>query len=170
MEYVVASISASESPHNIVAIVLPVVVVRTTIIGTHVRIEAKCVKAQDTTWNFLNSNGGCRFVSLGGLELGFLEVAACSSVVTEIDTLEATSTCCTMLVLCFFFRNSALLRAFLLFVKGLTFFLVRASGEREEALLSLVSKEKERVELESILREKVKALPWLTNVWQRARH
>ena len=101
--------------------------------------------------------------------MGFLEVAACSGVVTEIDTLEGTSTCCTM-VLCFLFRNSALLRAFLLFVEGLTFFLVRASGEREEALLSLVSKEKERVELESILREKVKALPWLTNVWQRARH
>ena len=163
MEYFVASNSVSESPHNIVAIVLPVVVVRTTIIGTHVRIEAKCVKAQDTTWNFLNSNGGCRFVSLGGLELGFLEVAAWSSVVTEIDTLE-------VLVLCFFFRNSALLRAFLLFVEGLTFFLVRASGEREEALLSLVSKEKERVELESILREKVKAMPRLTNVWRRARH
>ena len=98
--------------------------------------------------------------------MGFLEVAACSGVVTEIDTLEGTSTCCTM-VLCFFFRNSALLRAFLLFVEGLTFLLVSASGKRAEPLLSL---EKERVELESILREKVKALPWLTNVWQRARH
>ena len=40
VEYVV-----SESPHNIFAIVLPVVVVETTIIGTLVRIEAKCVKA-----------------------------------------------------------------------------------------------------------------------------
>ena len=95
--------------------------------------------------------------------MGFLEVAPWSSVVTEIDTLE-------VLVLCFFFRNSALLRAFLLFVEGLTFFLVRASGETADALPSLVSKEKERVELESILREKVKALPWLTNFWQRARH
>ena len=101
--------------------------------------------------------------------MGFSEVAACSGVVTEIDTPEGISAFCRV-ELCFYFRNSALLRAFLLFVKGLTFFLVRASGEREEALLSLVSKEKERVELESILREKVKALPWLTNVWQRARH
>ena len=101
--------------------------------------------------------------------MGFSEVAACSGVVTEIDTLEGTSGCCTE-ELCFFFRNSALLRAFLLFVEGLTFFLVRASGKRAEALPSLVSKEKERVELESILREKVKALPWLTNVWQRAKH
>ena len=42
--YVVASISVPESPHNIVTIVLPVVVVKTTIIGTLVRIEAKCVK------------------------------------------------------------------------------------------------------------------------------
>ena len=55
-------------------------------------------------------------------------------------------------------------------MEGLTFFLVRASGETAEALPSLVSKEKERVELESNLREKVKALPWLTNVWQRAKH
>ena len=101
--------------------------------------------------------------------MGFSEVVACSGVVTEIDTPEGISAFCTV-ELCFFFRNSALLRAFLLFVEGLTFFLVRASGERPEALLSLVSKEKERVELESILREKLKALPWLTNVWQRARH
>ena len=102
--------------------------------------------------------------------MGFSEVAACSGVVTEIDTLEGTSAFCITLELCFFFRNSALLRAFLLFVEGLTFFLVRASGETAEALPSLVSKEKERVELESILREKVKALPWLISVWQRAKH
>ena len=44
VEYVVASISVPESPDNIVTIVLPVVVVKTTIIGTLVRIEAKCVK------------------------------------------------------------------------------------------------------------------------------
>ena len=101
--------------------------------------------------------------------MGFSEVAACSGVVTEIDTPEGISAFCRV-ELCFYFRNSALLRAFLLFVEGLTFFLVRASGETAEALPSLVSKEKERVELESILREKVKALPWLTNFWQRARH
>ena len=101
--------------------------------------------------------------------MGFSEGAACSGVVTEIDTLEGTSGYSTV-KLCFFFRNSALLLAFLLFVEGLTFFLVRASGETADALPSLLSKEKERVELESILREKVKALPWLTNFWQRARH
>ena len=70
--------------------------------------------------------------------------------------------------LCFFLRNSALRLEFLLFVEGLTFFLVRASGKGAEALISLVSREKEKVE--SILREKVKALPWLANVWQKAKH
>ena len=70
--------------------------------------------------------------------------------------------------LCFFLRNSALRLEFLLFVEGLTFFLVRASGKGAEALLSLVSREKEKVE--SILREKVMALPWLANVWQKAKH
>ena len=74
--------------------------------------------------------------------MGFSEVAACSGVLTEIDTPEGISAFCRV-ELCFYFRKSALLRAFLLFVEGLTFFLVRASGEREEALLSLVSKEKE---------------------------
>ena len=101
--------------------------------------------------------------------MGFSEVAACSGVLTEIDTPEGISAFCRV-ELCFYFRNSALLRAFLLFVEGLTFFLVRASGETADALPSLLSKEKERVELELILREKVKALPWLTNFWQRARH
>ena len=90
----------------------------------------------------------------------------CSDVVTEADPLEGTSNC--TLELCFFFRNSALLLAFLLFVEGLTFFLVRASGRGAEAWLSLVSREKEKVEL--ILREKLKALPWLANAWQKAKH
>ena len=67
--------------------------------------------------------------------------------------LEGTSDC--TVELCFFFRNSALLLAFLLFVEGLTFFLVRASGRGAEAWLSLVSRAKEKVE--SILREKLKA-------------
>ena len=66
--------------------------------------------------------------------------------------------------LCFFFRNSALRLAFLLCVEGLTFFLVRGA----EPLLSLVSREKEKVE--SILMEKENALPWLTNAWQKAKH
>ena len=92
------------------------------------------------------------------------------SQVVRLEGKHTTQTAHCAMVLCFFFRNSALLWAFLLFVEGLTFFLVRASGERPEALLSLVSKEKERFELESILREKVKAMPRLTNVWRRARH
>ena len=45
VEYVVASISVSEGPHNIVTIVLPVVVAETTIVSTLVGIKAKCVKA-----------------------------------------------------------------------------------------------------------------------------
>ena len=65
---------------------------------------------------------------------------------------------------CFFFRNSALRLAFLLCVEGLNFFLVRGA----ELLLSLVSREKEKVE--SILMEKEKALPWLANAWQTAKH
>ena len=55
--------------------------------------------------------------------------------------------------LCFFFRNSALRLAFLLCVEGLNFFLVRGA----ELLLSLVSREKEKVE--SILMEKEKPCP-----------
>ena len=62
-------------------------------------------------------------------------------------------------------HNSAIRLTFLLFVEGLNFFLVRAPGKAAEATLSLVSREKEKVE--SISREKVKArklsmkaLPW----------
>ena len=85
---------------------------------------------------------------------------------SEADLLEGTSNC--TLGLCFFFRNSALLLAFLLFVEGLTFFHVRASARGTEAGLSLVSRAKEKVE--SILREKLKALPWLANAWQKTKH
>ena len=59
--------------------------------------------------------------------------------------------------------NSALRLAFLLIVEGLGFFF----RWLPEALL-LVSKEK--VKSEPIEREKLKTWPWLTSVWQKARH
>ena len=49
-------------------------------------------------------------------------------------------------------------------MEGLAFFLVPPRG----ASLLLVSREKEKVE--PMLREKLKALPWLVSAWQRARH
>ena len=63
----------------------------------------------------------------------------------------------------FFLKNSSLLLTFLLLVEGLVRFFPRVSF----TLLSLVSKEKEKVEL---VRLKLKSLPWLANVWQKARH
>ena len=65
--------------------------------------------------------------------------------------------------LSFFFRNSSLLLAFLLWVEGLILFLSTV----DFALIPLVSKEKEKEVLVSL---KLKALPWLANVWQKARH
>ena len=53
---------------------------------------------------------------------------------------------------------------FLLRVEGLAFFLVPPG----RASLLLVSRQKEKVE--PMFREKLKALPWLVSVWQRARH
>ena len=63
----------------------------------------------------------------------------------------------------FFLKNSSLLLSFLLLVEGLVRFFPRVSF----TLLSLVSKEKEKVVL---VRLKLKSLPWLANVWQKARH
>ena len=63
----------------------------------------------------------------------------------------------------FFLKNSSLLLTFLLLVEGLVRFFARVSF----TLLPLVSKEKEKVEL---VRLKLKSLPWLANVWQKARH
>ena len=57
--------------------------------------------------------------------------------------------------LIFFFRNSSLLLAFLLWVEGLDLFFTRL----EFTSLFLVSREKEKVEF--IVREKLKSLPWL---------
>ena len=66
--------------------------------------------------------------------------------------------------LSFFCRNSLLLLAFLLWVDGLDLFFARV----DFTLLSLVSREKEKVEL--MVREKLKSLPWLASAWQKARH
>ena len=49
-------------------------------------------------------------------------------------------------------------------MEGLIFFLVLGA----RALPPLVSREKEKLEL--ILREKLKALPWLASAWQKAKH
>ena len=64
----------------------------------------------------------------------------------------------------FFLKNSSRLLAFLLRVEGLDLFFSTAGF----TLLSLVSREKEKVEL--AVRLKVKSLPWLANAWQKARH
>ena len=60
--------------------------------------------------------------------------------------------------LSFLFRNSSLLLAFLLCVKGLNLFFTRV----EFPLVFLVSREKEKVEL--MVREKWKSMPWLASV------
>ena len=66
--------------------------------------------------------------------------------------------------LSFFLMNSSLRLAFLLWVEGLVRFFPRV----EFTLLSRVSREKEKEEL--MVRLKLKALPWLVSVWQKARH
>ena len=66
---------------------------------------------------------------------------------------------------CFLFRNWALRLAFRLFAEGLIFFLVTGGVT---TLKPLLSREKEN--LESMLREKLKALPWLASAWQKAKH
>ena len=60
--------------------------------------------------------------------------------------------------------NSALRLAFLLSVQGLGFFLFTLLSKAQ----LLVSREK--VKSEPIEREKLKTWPWLTSVWQKARH
>jgi hypothetical protein len=73
----------------------------------------------------------------------------------------------------FFARNSPLLLAFLRKEDGLGFFF-RTSATAEVVLssaggiFSLGSREEEKVE--PMVREKVKALPWLASAWQKARH
>ena len=62
----------------------------------------------------------------------------------------------------FFAINSSLRFALRFCVEGLLLFLGRVS------LPFLVSREK--VKVEPMVREKVKAWPWLASVWQRSRH
>ena len=66
--------------------------------------------------------------------------------------------------LSFFLKNSSLRLAFLLWVEGLVLFFPRV----EFTFLSRVSREKEKEEL--MVRLKLKSLPWLVSVWQKARH
>ena len=68
---------------------------------------------------------------------------------------------------CFLCKNAALRLAFLLSVDGLDFFLVLPWVAKTRPL-SLVSREKENVELTE--REKLKAKPWPASVWQKSRH
>ena len=66
--------------------------------------------------------------------------------------------------LSFFLKNSSLRLAFLLWVEGLARFLPRV----EFTFLSRVSRENEKEEL--MVRLKLKSLPWLVSVWQKAKH
>ena len=69
--------------------------------------------------------------------------------------------------LCFNFRNSSLRLAFLLIVDGL-FFFQTFSWETEWGAISLVSREKEK--LEPRVREKENAIPWLASALQKSKH
>ena len=96
-----------------------------------------------------------------GLEV---DVAAATVVAGEISTGASKAEDKREEKLSFFFKNSSLLLTFLLWVEGLVRFLARVAF----TLLSLVSREKKK--LESILRVKLKLLPWLASAWQKAMH
>ena len=66
--------------------------------------------------------------------------------------------------LSFFLMNSSLRLAFLLWVEGLVRFFPRV----EFTFLSRVSREKEKEAL--MVRLKLKSLPWLVSIWQKAKH
>ena len=69
--------------------------------------------------------------------------------------------------LCFIFRNSSLRLAFLLMVDGL-FFFQALSLVTEVGAISLVSREKEK--LEPVVREKENTNPWLARSLQKSKH
>ena len=69
--------------------------------------------------------------------------------------------------LCFFLRNSSLRLAFLLMVDGL-FFFQALSLVTEVGAISLVSREKEK--LEPVVREKENTNPWLARSLQNSKH
>ena len=91
-------------------------------------------------------------------------VAATVVVLGEISAGESKAEDETEEKLSFFLKNSSLRLAFLLRVEGL----VRFFPKVEFTLLSRVSREKEKEEL--MVRLKLKSLPWLASVWQKARH
>ena len=91
-------------------------------------------------------------------------VAATVVVLGEISVGESKAEEETEEKLSFFLKNSSLRLAFLLRVEGL----VRFFPKVEFTLLSRVSREKEKEEL--MVRLKLKSLPWLASVWQKARH
>ena len=97
-------------------------------------------------------------------ELGV--TAAAATVVAPIETSagESKAEDETEEKLSFLLKNSSLLLAFLLLVEGLDLFFTRVCF----TLLSLVSREKEKVEL--TVRLKLKSLPWLASACQKARH
>ena len=66
----------------------------------------------------------------------------------------------------FLFRNSFLRLAFLLLADGLFLFSTFGAGAGLSWLPVLIEKLNE----ELMVREKVKAWPWLASVWQRSRH
>ena len=66
----------------------------------------------------------------------------------------------------FLFRNSFLHLAFLLLVEGLFLFSTFGAGAGLSWLPVLI----EKLKVEPMVREKVKAWPWLASVWQRSRH
>ena len=67
----------------------------------------------------------------------------------------------------FLFRNSFLRLAFLLLVDGLFLFSTFGAGGTGLSWLPVLI---EKLKVEPMVREKVKAWPWLASVWQRSRH
>ena len=71
--------------------------------------------------------------------------------------------------LSFFCKNSSLRLVFLLMVEGLSrFFGVGLTLESKEGAISLVAREKEKLDPRE--REKEKAIPWLASAWQKSMH
>ena len=99
---------------------------------------------------------------IAGVEVA--SVAPTVAVSTVVALGESEAECGTEEKLSFFLKKSSLRLAFLLWVEGLVRFFPRVGF----TLLSRVSREKEKEEL--MVRLKLKSLPWLASVWQKARH
>ena len=98
------------------------------------------------------------------VEVAFETTVSTAATLGEISAGESEAECETEEKLSFFLKNSSLRLAFLLWVEGLVRFFPRVGF----TLLSRVSREKEKEEL--MVRLKLKSLPWLASVWQKARH